>query len=133
MLIHSNKDSHLFKLKVVGGVASGGFLRMSRCRYQRSAIIAAVVAIAVASKVDPTISAALADPKFKRIAIRVVGINVMLAVLSASKVHMAGEAVSLSGFKSWSCCIALMPVGVAAFPNPSKLALILERIYPMAG
>ncbi|MNC70731.1 hypothetical protein D3C75_1215700 [compost metagenome] len=52
----------------------------------------------------------------------------MLAVFSASRVHMAGVAVSLSGFSVCSSCIALMPIGVAALPRPSRLALMLERI-----
>ncbi|MNJ70441.1 hypothetical protein D3C77_669010 [compost metagenome] len=83
--------------------------------------------------VVPTISAGLAEPKLIRIAINVVGINVILAVFSASSVHIAGVAFSLSGFKVWSSCIALIPIGVAALPSPSRFALIFERMNPIAG
>ncbi|MNC67863.1 hypothetical protein D3C75_1184030 [compost metagenome] len=62
--------------------------------------MAAAVATAVASRVDPTISAGFAELKFRRIAISVVGIKVMLAVFSARSVHIAAEAVSLFGFNS---------------------------------
>ncbi|MNG07913.1 hypothetical protein D3C84_912380 [compost metagenome] len=49
----------------------------------------------------------------------------MLDVFSASSVHMAGVAVFGSGFSFCSSCIALMPIGVAALPSPSKFAAIL--------
>lgn len=60
-----------------------------------------------------------------RIAISVVGTSVMLDVLSASSVHIAGVAVAGSGFSFCSSCIALMPIGVAALPRPRMLALML--------
>ncbi len=44
--------------------------------------------------------------------------SVMLDVLSASRVHIAGLATSLFGFKFCSSCIALIPIGVAALPSP---------------
>jgi len=46
------------------------------------------------------------EPEAARRAITVVGIKVILDVFKAKKVHMAGEAVSLSGFKSCRCFMA---------------------------
>jgi len=63
----------------------------------------------------------------------VVGTSVMLDVLIASSVHMAGVAVFGSGFSFCSSCIALMPIGVAALPSPSRFALMFDMMYPIAG
>ena len=102
-------------------------------RYQRSIRIAVKVDTNVAANVVPTISVGSAELKFMRIAMTVVGISVTLDVFRASNVHIAGEAVSLSGFSFCNSCIALMPMGVAALPNPNMLALKLDIIYPNAG
>ena len=54
-------------------------------RYHRSTNIAAVVEMMVAMSVVPTISAGFNELKFIRMAISVVGINVILDVLSAKQ------------------------------------------------
>ncbi|MNW03104.1 hypothetical protein D3C71_1989890 [compost metagenome] len=51
-----------------------------------------------------------------------------LAVLMAKSVDMAAEALSLSGLSFCSSCMALMPIGVAALPNPNMLALMLDMM-----
>jgi hypothetical protein len=111
---------------------SGGMGALLR-RYQRSTKIAAVVEMIVAIKVVPTISAGLRELKFIRMAIKVAGIKVTLDVFSASSVHIAVLAFSLSGLSFCSSCMALMPIGVAALPKPRMFALILDMIYPNAG
>ncbi|MNI90111.1 hypothetical protein D3C73_1476010 [compost metagenome] len=74
------------------------------------------------------ISAGLPECRFKRMAINVVGMSVMLAVFKASSVHIAGLARSLFGFNCCSSCMALMPIGVAAFPRPRRFALMLDMM-----
>jgi hypothetical protein len=111
---------------------SGGMSTLLR-RYHLSTKIAAVVDMIVAINVVPTISAGLIELKFIRMAIRVVGIRVILDVFNASSVHIAVLALSLSGLSFCSSCMALMPIGVAALPRPRMFALILDMMYPSAG
>jgi hypothetical protein len=73
------------------------------------------------------------DPEAARRAMIVVGMRVMLDVFMAKNVHIAGEAVSLSGFSSCNCFIALSPMGVAALPIPSISALMVINIELIAG
>lgn len=63
----------------------------------------------------------------------VVGIIVTPAVFKTKNVIMGVEATFLSGFIFCNSLIAFKPNGVAALPNPSILAAILEAIYPKAG
>ena len=95
--------------------------------------MAATVEQQVAKSVVPIISVGFADPYSMRMPKIIVGIKVNPDVLIAKRVHMAALAVCLSGFKSCKACIAFRPIGVAAFPNPNKLAETLETIYPIAG
>jgi hypothetical protein len=56
-----------------------------------------------------------------------------LAVLMASSITMELVAVSFTGFSFCSSSMALIPIGVAAFPSPSTLAEMLRTIMPIAG
>lgn len=91
-------------------------------------IIAAAVEQAVAAMVVPTISVGAAESYFMRMAIIVVGIKVKPDVLRASKVIIERLAESLPSFKAFNCSIALIPIGVAAFPNPKMLATMFDKI-----
>ncbi len=61
------------------------------------------------------------------------GTSCTLAVFSASSITIELVAVSLTGFSFCSSSIALMPIGVAAFPSPSTLADMLRTMSPRAG
>ena len=87
----------------------------------------------MAAMVGPTISAGFKEPAAARKAITVVGSRVKPAVLITANVHISLDAVSRFGFRVCSCCIALIPNGVAALPIPSKLALRFIKMAFMAG
>lgn len=79
-----------------------------------------------AASVVPTISVGFAEWYVIRIEMTVVGMSVMPAVLMARNVIIDRLASSLPPFNFFNCSIALIPAGVAAFPKPNKLAVILE-------
>ena len=60
----------------------------------------------VATKAVGMIIVGFREPEAARRAMIVVGIKVMLDVFIAKNVHIAGEAVSLSGLSSCNCFIA---------------------------
>ncbi len=74
-----------------------------------------------AINVTPTISVGFADSYVIRIEMTVVGISVMAEVFSAKNVTIERLAESFPPFNSFNCSIALIPSGVAAFPNPKKV------------
>src|SRR5699024_175250 len=96
-------------------------------------ISALIVEIIVAIIVVPTISVGASESYCIRIAMTVVGTSVNPDVFIAKKVIMDRVAYSDSLLNSFICCIAFNPIGVAAFPRPNMLAVMLERIYPIAG
>ncbi len=63
----------------------------------------------------------------------VMGTSVKAAVFMARKVTMALLAVSLFGFSSCRCVMALSPSGVALLPRPSMLAARFMIMALMAG
>lgn len=77
----------------------------------------------VAKSEEITIVSGLAEPSEARMATMVVGIRVTLEVLMAKKVHIASEASLEWPFNSCSSFMAFKPKGVAALPNPKRLAL----------
>ena len=70
-----------------------------------------------------TMASGLAEPSEARMATMVVGIRVIFEVLMAKKVHIASEASFAWPFSFCSSFMAFSPKGVAALPNPNKLAL----------
>src|SRR5690625_5190886 len=86
----------------------------------------------VAIIVVPTISVGETESYCILIAITVVGIKVKLDVFSAKNVIIDRDAVS-EPLNAFICSIALMPIGVAALPNPKIFAVKLDNIYPIAG
>ncbi|OPZ63377.1 MAG: hypothetical protein BWY83_03417 [bacterium ADurb.Bin478] len=92
-----------------------------------------MVAQVEAKMVAPMISAGSADLSTARAAMTVMGMSVMLPVLRARNMIIESEAVSLSGFRDCSSCMAFSPMGVAAFESPSQLAEMLSTMAPMAG
>ena len=85
-----------------------------------------------ASKVALTISVGDWESYFIRTASSVVGLSVKLEVLTARKVIIERLAFGLL-LNFFISSIALIPIGVAALPSPKKLAVKLDKIYPMAG
>ena len=67
-------------------------------------------------------SEGLAAPIWARYTMMLMGMTVSPEVLSTRNMIWALEAVSLSGFSSWSSCMAFRPRGVAALSRPSMLA-----------
>src|SRR5699024_7427306 len=96
-------------------------------------ISALIVEIIVAIIVVPTISVGASESYCIRIAMTVVGTSVNPDVFIAKKVIMDRVAYSDSLLNSFICCIAFNLIGVAVFPRPNMLAVMLERIYPIAG
>lgn len=92
-----------------------------------------MVEIVVANKVLIVITAGSADPAAARRAMTADGIRVILDVLRAKRVHIAGEAVVLSILCFCSSFTAFIPRGVEEFPSPRMLALRFKIIAPKAG
>src|SRR3982074_788758 len=92
--------------------------------------IAAIVAIPVAMRVEPTMAVGFLLPLIARILIAVAGNNLMELVLSAKKVHIALVATPFLWFRSFRCAIAFKPSGVAALLTPSMFAAIFIIIAP---
>ena len=69
------------------------------------------------------------------IAITVVGINCIDAVFNTIKVAMLSVILSLHGFFFCIVCIAFIPNGVAAFPIPSRFAImfIVISLYSLSS
>jgi hypothetical protein len=57
----------------------------------------------------------------------------MLEVFIAKKVTIDRLTVSLPPFSLFSSSIAFIPRGVAALPKPNILAIMFDKIYPIAG
>ena len=95
--------------------------------------MAIVVEITVANNVVGRIPAGSVDPAAARSAITPVGNSVTLDVLIARNNAIEFVAVPLQGFSLSNSCIARMPKGVAALPNPRAFADMFMIIAPMAG
>ncbi len=87
----------------------------------------------VANSVLGKMGAGSADPAEALKAITPVGKRVIEEVLMARNRAMAFVAVPGCGLSFSSSCMARMPIGVAALPNPSALADMLRIMAPMAG
>src|SRR5699024_1381687 len=96
-------------------------------------ISALIVESVVAIIVVPTISVGASESYCIRIAMTVVGTRVNPDVFISKKIIMDRVADSDTLLNSVICCIAFNPIGVAAFPSLNMLAVMLERIYPIAG
>lgn len=98
-----------------------------------AATIATLVEIAVAIIDGTNIEAGSVAPAAARTAITPSGKIVTLEVLIARNRHMALVAVPFSGLSLSNSVMAFMPIGVAAFPNPSIFAAMFMIMALMAG
>lgn len=96
---------------------------MSRLRKYASRRTADTVEAVVAMSVDTTMFSGLADPKEVLRAIMVLGTKVTFEVFIARNVHIGREAALGVGLSFCNSFMALSPKGVAALPNPNKLAV----------
>lgn len=96
-------------------------------------MMAKIPEMSVAKIVGPTISVGAFASYVILTAITVVGMRVMLEVFTAKNVIIERLASDRFWFSDFICSIALMPSGVAAFPNPKKLAIKFDKMYPIAG
>src|SRR5436190_9906682 len=115
-------------------MAAGVAARTGKNRCRIFAVVTAAIAPqSVATSVVGMIAVGAFDPAVASTPMMVAGMNWIPAVLSAMKVTMAFDAVSLTGLSSCSSSIALMPSGVAALDSPSMFAAMFMIIAPMAG
>jgi hypothetical protein len=112
-----------------------GFVARNRGNFASSvaARIATSVAHADANQVVKTIPAGSFEPAAARSARTPVGMIASPAVLIARKSTMAFVAVPFTGFSRSSSCMARIPNGVAAFPNPRIFEPMLRIIALIAG
>jgi len=75
----------------------------------------------------------LAAPIWARYTMTLMGMSVRPDVLSTRNMICALDAVSFTGFSSWSSCMALRPRGVAALSSPSIFAAKFMIIEPCTG
>src|SRR5512144_801772 len=105
--------------------------------HHRSQAVARMIATPVeqnvANSVVGRMPAGSADPAAARSAMTPVGSNVTLDVLLARNRAIALLAVPFTGLSVSRCCMARMPNGVAALPNPTTFEDMFRIIAPMAG
>ena len=133
--VHPNEP--FAEKKKLGGLGSGaqwaGAPNCPILEKNLAVIIAIVVDNNVAKRVVGKIPAGSSEPAAARSAIIPVGNKVTLEVFMARKSIIEFVAIPLLGFKVSSSCIARIPKGVAAFPNPNAFAERFIIIAPIAG
>src|SRR5512132_708463 len=119
------------------GRATSGAMPPAGIGHQRSQTFAMMMATTVeqnvANSVVGRMPAGSADPAAARSAMTPVGSSVTLDVLIARNSTIALLAVPFAGLSASRCCMARMPNGVAALPNPSTFEDIFRIIAPIAG